>query len=364
MFRLDRHIELLLLRCDCVILPGFGGFVKHRVSARAEGSRLLPPMETAGFNAQLTMNDSLLVQSYVEAYDYSFPEALSVVESEIEQLRAKLREDGQFEFRSVGVLTLAANGKLEFEPSPAGIANPSLFGLAPVDTARSECFLFAEPEVIVQEKNDSAASKENAFEETSEVPVNIDEIETSEEELNGEYVVIKIPRKALRWTAAACIALMIVASIPFIGKNVNTHALTGGINFDSIENLFTRNGAPQSSVEVATTTVSSAAELASGDASSVEPSSEDVSSEKTDSVAANANKDCFTVVLAARVSATNARRFVEHLAEGGITAEQIGEGKDLRVVSGRYATLDEAQQARRALAKNSELADAWVTALK
>ncbi|MCD8305892.1 MAG: SPOR domain-containing protein [Prevotella sp.] len=363
MFRLDRHIELLLLRCDCVILPGFGGFVKHRVSARTEGCRLLPPMETAGFNPQLTMNDSLLVQSYVEAYDYSFPEALSVVESEIEQLRAKLREDGQFEFRSVGVLTLAANGKLEFEPSPAGIANPSLFGLAPVDTARSECFLSAAM-VLDENQAEDAALKENAFEETSEVPVNIDEIEVGEEELNGEYVVIKIPRKALRWTAAACIALMIVASIPFIGKNVNTHALTGGINFDSIENLFTRNSAPQSSVEVATTTVSSANELASGDASSVEPSSEVVSSEKTDSLAANAEDAKYTVVLAARVSATNARRFVEHLAEGGITAEQIGEGKDLRVVSGRYATLDEAQQARRALAKNSELADAWVTALK
>ncbi|MCD7899246.1 MAG: hypothetical protein LUH22_05025 [Bacteroides sp.] len=34
MIDLARHIELLLLENDCVILPGFGGFVTHNASAR------------------------------------------------------------------------------------------------------------------------------------------------------------------------------------------------------------------------------------------------------------------------------------------------------------------------------------------
>ncbi|MDE5570793.1 MAG: hypothetical protein K2I86_01860, partial [Prevotella sp.] len=68
---LERHIEILLLGNECVIVPDFGGFMTHEVSARydAEDRMFLPPLRTLGFNPQLRMNDSVLVQSYVEAYD-------------------------------------------------------------------------------------------------------------------------------------------------------------------------------------------------------------------------------------------------------------------------------------------------------
>lgn len=35
--RLERHIEILLLSNDCVIVPGFGGFMAHHVDARYDG---------------------------------------------------------------------------------------------------------------------------------------------------------------------------------------------------------------------------------------------------------------------------------------------------------------------------------------
>ena len=71
MIRLARHIEILLLGNDCVIVPNLGGFVVHHVCAcYDEGDGLfLPPQRTLGFNPVLKMNDSLLAQSYVEAYD-------------------------------------------------------------------------------------------------------------------------------------------------------------------------------------------------------------------------------------------------------------------------------------------------------
>ncbi|MQO83477.1 SPOR domain-containing protein, partial [Prevotella copri] len=37
MNRLERHIEILLLSNDCVIVPGFGGFMAHHVDARYDG---------------------------------------------------------------------------------------------------------------------------------------------------------------------------------------------------------------------------------------------------------------------------------------------------------------------------------------
>ena len=43
----------------------------HNISARYEEQEhlFLPPLRTLGFNPQLNINDSLLVQSYIEAYD-------------------------------------------------------------------------------------------------------------------------------------------------------------------------------------------------------------------------------------------------------------------------------------------------------
>ena len=34
MIELERHIEILLLSNDCVIVPNFGGFMAHHVDAR------------------------------------------------------------------------------------------------------------------------------------------------------------------------------------------------------------------------------------------------------------------------------------------------------------------------------------------
>ena len=52
MIELDRHIEILLLSNDCVIVPGLGGFMTHHVDARydADDQMFLPPLRTLGFS--------------------------------------------------------------------------------------------------------------------------------------------------------------------------------------------------------------------------------------------------------------------------------------------------------------------------
>ena len=59
MIELARHIEILLLENDCVIVPELGGFIAHYQPAYyAESDNIyFPPMRTIGFNPQLTMND-------------------------------------------------------------------------------------------------------------------------------------------------------------------------------------------------------------------------------------------------------------------------------------------------------------------
>ena len=62
---LERHIEILLLSNDCVIVPDLGGFMAHHREACYDehDGMFLPPQRTLGFNPQLKLNDSLLAQS-------------------------------------------------------------------------------------------------------------------------------------------------------------------------------------------------------------------------------------------------------------------------------------------------------------
>lgn len=131
MIELDRHIEILLLSNDCVIVPDLGGFMAHYVDARYDDhdGMFVPPIRTLGFNPQLRLNDSLLAQSYVEAYDISYPEAVRRIEDEVAELRQHLETEGRFELNDIGILSINDEGNITFEPCEAGILTPALYGL-------------------------------------------------------------------------------------------------------------------------------------------------------------------------------------------------------------------------------------------
>ena len=54
---LNRHIEILLLNNDCVIVPNLGGFMAHHVEARYEEDEqaFLPPLRTLGLTLSLRL---------------------------------------------------------------------------------------------------------------------------------------------------------------------------------------------------------------------------------------------------------------------------------------------------------------------
>lgn len=135
MIELKRHIEILLLSNDCVIVPNLGGFMAHHVSSRYDttDNMMLPPLRTLGFNPQLNMNDSLLAQSYADALDISYPEAVMQMEHDVNLLKRQLEEKGSFELAGIGTLTVNSSGNYEFEPLEAGILTPSLYGFGAIE---------------------------------------------------------------------------------------------------------------------------------------------------------------------------------------------------------------------------------------
>ena len=131
MIELAQHIEALLLENDCVIVPNFGGFVAHYAPATyvKEENLFLPPTRTIGFNPQLKLNDGVLVQSYMSAYDTSFADATRIVEKEVSAFIEILHEEGKAHLENVGEIHYNIYGNYEFTPYDHKITTPSLYGL-------------------------------------------------------------------------------------------------------------------------------------------------------------------------------------------------------------------------------------------
>lgn len=131
MTKLAQHIETLLLENDCVIVPGFGGFVTHYDSARyiKKENLFLPPVRTIGFNPQLKLNDGVLIQSYMAARDTSFADAARMVEKEVSQLIHTLHDEGKIHLDNIGEIFYNLRGDYEFKPYNFKVATPSLYGL-------------------------------------------------------------------------------------------------------------------------------------------------------------------------------------------------------------------------------------------
>lgn len=131
MIELSKHIEVLLLENDCVIVPGLGGFIAHKRQAAysIQKGEFMPPLRTIGFNPQLIMNDGLLVQSYMQAFNTDFPDATRRIEKTVAELKDQLYQQGQVTLNNVGTIYYNMNGGYAFEPTAASYFTPSLYGL-------------------------------------------------------------------------------------------------------------------------------------------------------------------------------------------------------------------------------------------
>lgn len=131
MIELAKHIEVLLLENDCVIVPGLGGFIAHKRQAAysIQKGEFMPPLRTIGFNPQLIMNDGLLVQSYMQAFNTDFPDATRRIEKTVAEIKDQLYQQGQITLHNVGTIYYNMNGGYAFEPAAASYFTPNLYGL-------------------------------------------------------------------------------------------------------------------------------------------------------------------------------------------------------------------------------------------
>lgn len=359
MIELERHIEILMLSNDCVIVPGLGGFMAHHVEARYDASdgMFIPPLRTLGFNPQLTMNDSLLVQSYIEAYDISYPEALRRIENEVAELRQHLDTEGVYELNDIGVIRMNDEGKLEFEPCEAGILTPSLYGLSSFELKPYVSTIHARVASITKEKP--------ATEEKESKSLPIDNTNKESDQDDEKAIVIK-----MSWLRnAAAIAAAIIAF--FI---IQTPVSNGVMQAPEIQqssvlpiaqkdtNKLLPSVEEKTSVTAETLEPSDNRMEPSDDSMQPAGNSQQSEPEKETIVAPKATT-CYCIVLASQTTRRHADTFVAQLNESGYSEVSIMEmttGK-VRVVYGNFDTDEAANAQLRQLRQQDKVfADAWV----
>ncbi len=334
---LDRHIEILLLGNDCVIVPDFGGFMAHYDEARKDENDgcFLPPLRTIGFNQKLILNDSLIAQSYVEAYDISYPEAVRRIEDEVRELRQHLENDGHYELNHIGILKFNEDGYYEFTPCEAGILTPALYGLSNFEMKTLAKIL--EEQVAAQANSKAAADMTASV--TSPTP-STDTIGNKDESSK----LISLWRNL----AVACIAILLFLLLPSPLANNSKKMLQSKVNTQLLQRILPKD------VTTGEQSVKEAVKKADIKTIISEQSTKQEKSEEHPN-------EGFTIVLASRISLKNATAYVEDLHRRGMKETEVfGKGKSNRVIYGHYSTRQEAYNVLKQLNANKEFAEAWV----
>ncbi len=128
MNQLALHIEYLLHHHNCVIVPGFGGFVVNTNPSEKEDISIFhSPYSELVFNKLLSHNDGLLVESFMKTDKISFESASQKIEKATKELKSKLREDKRVVFGDLGVFEINSQNVLTYKPN--AFVRPEFYGL-------------------------------------------------------------------------------------------------------------------------------------------------------------------------------------------------------------------------------------------
>lgn len=376
MIELSRHIECLMLDHDCVIVPGLGGFVTQYVPARyvAEEQLFLPPYRSVGFNQQLSLNDGLLVQSYMQAYDTDYPETIKIIDDAVAQLKKELQENGEYELSGIGKLTLGIGGTYNFIPCEAGVLSPELYGLDAVNVADVK-------------HSEIANTTKKAKEKKGKIRLHRSE----------KNYTITLNRELVNYVAAAVVAVFFyfIWATP-ISNSADNGMQTASVLYEQLFNQSTLQAAHQSEEAHPTFSTDSCGPInlmgtatsqgqqsfaiqkpleegaemlqtqqpSNAQPNSAKSSNETKTKDKTEKETIS-NVGKYTLVLASAISEENAQTMSTRLRSEGLHEVQpYKRGRMVRVVCGHYASKEQAQQALSRLQQNNQFAEAWVLEMK
>ena len=357
---LERHIEILLLDNDCVIVPGLGGFMAHHVEARYEEDEqaFLPPLRTLGFNPQLKINDSLLAQSYIEAYDISYPEALQRIEDEVNELTQILQNEGRYELNNIGIIELNEDGNYVFTPCEAGILTPSLYGLNSFEmslikgVAQPEVEETPEAKVVEMKPEPKPEPEVNSVLQQNLVDINDDDSD-----------VVRIKFSWIRNAVAVAAILLAVFFVAMpTGKTELMKSTINSLNNQILFGMMTSKDTNTSAIDFKRKDTHKPAAVKTAEAilDTIKPA-KPAEAPKPVAIKTDSARKGYCIVLASHVNKQNAEIFINNLAERGYKGAEIYVHNNVtRIVYGNYANQSDAYKQLQKMNHEKDLEDAWV----
>ncbi|MFV8225298.1 SPOR domain-containing protein [Christiangramia aquimixticola] len=115
---ISSHIQDLLYRYECVVLPGFGAFLSQKQSAYIdeESNEFFPPKKVISFNRQLIKNDGLLANYIAEVENVRYTTANNIIQEFVYDLENSLQNQSKAELAHIGKFFLDEEDRLQFEP--------------------------------------------------------------------------------------------------------------------------------------------------------------------------------------------------------------------------------------------------------
>ncbi|MDE6290033.1 MAG: hypothetical protein K2M16_00735 [Muribaculaceae bacterium] len=125
---LPLHIEYLLTRHDCVIVPGLGAFIATETEAYIdlEAGVIRPRRREIGFNSSVVTDDGLLAHSIARREGLAYEDARRMLTHLAERMTADLDNEGEVSLGMVGKLVKDSEGFISFQPRRSAILSDIL----------------------------------------------------------------------------------------------------------------------------------------------------------------------------------------------------------------------------------------------
>jgi CCDC81-like prokaryotic HU domain 1/CCDC81-like prokaryotic HU domain 2 len=127
-------IEELLWEHDCVIVPGWGGFITNYQSAKINpiSHEIKPPSRQLSFNKHLQQQDGLLQSHVAKMAGIPMQNAQEMIQNWVRQNLSSLHNGERILMPNLGLFSLDMNGQVQFIPYEQASFLKSSFGLSPV----------------------------------------------------------------------------------------------------------------------------------------------------------------------------------------------------------------------------------------
>ena len=127
---LDKYLEDLLFRNECVTIPNFGSFISSLNSAKVNSDGMfMPPSKSISFNNKIQKNDGVLANYISETNGISFDEAMDIIKLNVSNFKNDILNKKEIVFNKIGVISIK-NNVLEFESSKSVNYLKEAYGLS------------------------------------------------------------------------------------------------------------------------------------------------------------------------------------------------------------------------------------------